>query len=63
MEILTIASIIVGIIVFLSLGRILIHSMKALLVVFVIIFGLVFMFGVSYTDLLDLGAQFILWVF
>ena len=63
MEIFTIGIIVVGIILFFTFGRFLIHSMKALLVLLVVVFGLVFFFGVSYNDLIDWGAQLVLWVF
>tara|TARA_Y100000310_G_C20639932_1_gene793329 strand:+ start:1255 stop:1425 length:171 start_codon:yes stop_codon:yes gene_type:complete len=55
--------IVVVVLIVLSLGRFLLHSVRALFFVLLGALVLVFVFGLSYTDLLDWVVKILLWVF
>ncbi len=63
MELITLLMIVVVVLIVLSLGRFLLHSVRALFFVLLGALVLVFVFGLSYTDLLDWVVKILLWVF
>ncbi|MEK6901726.1 MAG: hypothetical protein AABX37_05260 [Nanoarchaeota archaeon] len=61
MEIVSLLWFIVIIALIILIAKIIVHSIKFIFVLLVVAFVMVFWFGVSYTDIVDVGLKVLLW--
>lgn len=63
MELSTLVLAVVAIIVIISLGKMIFHSLRFILAVLVVVLVLIFVFGISFGDLVNGITALVLWVF
>ena len=63
MDLISLVLIVVVAMILVSLGKFLLHSIRALFYILLVALVVVFVFGISYMDLLGWAAKIVLWAF